>query len=196
MGSDRRNDKRDEVHQTVPVFGVAATEGPLAETDGPSEESAVNRSPAPISSPMPASGTELPSVIEPGVVLLNKYRVLKEIGHGGMGSVWLVEHLDFGEKRALKVIHAIFAADAQVRARFKQEAKILAKLKHPNAVIVYDTGIAGKSPSSTWNTSRVRPCGNCSGPASRSRSHGSCGCSRRSARFSPGPTPWESCIAT
>ena len=50
-------------------------------------------------------------MIEPGVVLLNKYRVLEEIGRGGMGAVWLVEHMDLGEKRALKVIHAIVAAD-------------------------------------------------------------------------------------
>ena len=143
MGSDRRDDKGDEVHRTAPVFGAAATGGPLAEADGPSEESA-NRSPAPISSPVPASGAELPSVIEPGAVLLNKYRVLEEIGRGGMGAVWLVEHMDLGEKRALKVIHAIVAADPRVRDRFKQEAKILAKLRHPNAVSVYDTGVVGQ----------------------------------------------------
>ena len=93
MGSDRRNDKRDEVHKTVPVFGVSATEESLDKTDGPSEESTVTRSPVPISSPLSESGAELPSVIEPGVVLLNKYRVLKEIGRGGMGAVWLVEHM-------------------------------------------------------------------------------------------------------
>ncbi len=143
MGSDRRNDKRDEVHKTVPVFGVSATEGSLDETDGMSADSTVNRSPVPIPSPLSEPGAELPSVIEPGVVLLKKYRVLSEIGRGGMGAVWLVEHLGFGEKRALKVIHAVVASDPGVRARFKQEAKILAKLKHPNAVIVHDTGIVG-----------------------------------------------------
>jgi serine/threonine-protein kinase len=83
-------------------------------------------------------------VIEPGAILLNKYRVLEEIGRGGMGSVWLVEHLGLGEKRALKVINALVAADPKVRARFRQEAKILAKLKHDNAVTVHDTGITGQ----------------------------------------------------
>jgi len=144
MGSDRRNDQRDEVHKTVAVFGVSATQGSLDETNSPLEQATQNRSPVPIPSPLSEPGAELPSVIEPGVVLLNKYRVLEEIGHGGMGSVWLVEHLGFGEKRALKVIHAIVASDPRVRARFKQEAKILAKLKHPNAVIVHDTGIVGQ----------------------------------------------------
>ncbi len=144
MGSDRRNDQRDEVHRTVPVFGVSATERSLDETGGPLEESTQNRSPVPIPSPLSEHGFELPSVIEPGVVLLNKYRVLEEIGRGGMGAVWLVEHLGFGEKRALKVIHAVVASDRRVRARFEQEAKILAKLKHPNAVIVHDTGIVGQ----------------------------------------------------
>jgi len=146
MGSDRRNDKRDEVHKTVPVFGVSATEESLDKTDGPSEEWTVTRSPVPISSPLSESGAELPGVIEPGVVLLKKYRVLKEIGRGGMGAVWLVEHIDLGEKRALKVIHAIVAADPGVRDRFKREAQILAKLRHPNAVRVHDTGVVGQVP--------------------------------------------------
>jgi serine/threonine protein kinase/formylglycine-generating enzyme required for sulfatase activity len=144
MGFDRRNDKRDEVHQTVPVFGVATSEGSLSDTEEPSGESTENRSPIPSPSPLSEPGAELPSLIEAGVVLLNKYRVVEEIGHGGMGSVWLVEHLGFGDKRALKVIHAVVAADPRVRARFRQEAKILAKLKHPNAVIVHDTGIEGQ----------------------------------------------------
>ena len=143
MGSDPRNDETNKIHKTVPVFGISASEESRDETDGPSDASTVNRSPASILSPTPLSEAELPSVIEPGVVLFNKYRVLEEIGHGGMGSVWLVEHMRLGEKRALKVIHALVAADPRVRARFRQEAKILAKLKHPSAVIVHDTDIVG-----------------------------------------------------
>ena len=141
MGFDRRDDKGDQVHRTVPVFGTdeieespteaaRPREESLVETDAPqsSSSSTLERLPVPITSPLPEPGVELPSVIAPGAGLLNKYRGLKDLGHGGMGSVWLVEHLGFGEKRALKVIHAVFAADPKVRARFRQEAKILAKL--------------------------------------------------------------------
>ena len=202
MGSDRRNDKRDEVHKTVPVFGVSATEESLDKTDGPSEESTATRLPVPISSPLSESGAELPSVIEPGVVLLKKYRVLKEIGRGGMGAVWLVEHMGLGEKRALKVIHTIVAAVPGVRDRFNREAQILAKLRHPNAVMVHDTGVVGQVPFIDMEYLEGQTLRELLSPASRSRSPRwlprcpSCGCSRRSARSSTGPMPWESCIAT
>jgi hypothetical protein len=45
------------------------------------------------------------SAIAPRRVLLNKYVVLERLGQGGWGTVWLVERLDLGEKRAFKVVH-------------------------------------------------------------------------------------------
>ncbi len=86
---------------------------------------------------------EMESAIAPGMVLSNKYRVIKKLGEGGMASVWLVQHLGLGETRTLKIIRSSIAGDYISRARFDREARILARLKHPNAVIVYDTGVVG-----------------------------------------------------
>jgi serine/threonine-protein kinase len=106
-----------------------------------------NDSPLPISTPSAEGEDELPSVIKPGVELLNrKYKVIKKLGQGGMGAVWLVEHKELGQKRALKLIHDNYAADKQVRKRFRREAQILASLRHPNAVLVYDYDFIGKVP--------------------------------------------------
>ncbi len=77
--------------------------------------------------------------------LFGKYRVLRKLGDGGMGSVLLVEHVGLEHERALKIIKSEVADNETNRLRFRQEAKILAKLnRHPNAVPVHDTGFVGK----------------------------------------------------
>jgi len=87
---------------------------------------------------------EMTYEIRSWMILLNKYVVLEKLGEGGMGSVWLVRHLVSGERRALKIIHSsIIARMPSVWERFRREAQTLTQLKHPNAVIVHDTGVAG-----------------------------------------------------
>src|SRR5262249_48819600 len=83
--------------------------------------------------------------VDPNALLFEKYRLIRKLGDGGMGSVWLVEHIGLEQLRALKVIKSEVADNERNRLRFRQEAKILAKLsRHPNAVPVHDTGFAGK----------------------------------------------------
>lgn len=74
----------------------------------------------------------------PGEVLFGRYLVVEQLGKGGMGTVWLVRHLEFDSERALKLIVSGIDMDAQTRARFKREARIMDRLSHPNAVRVYD----------------------------------------------------------
>jgi serine/threonine protein kinase len=81
--------------------------------------------------------------IEPGMVLLDKYQVLRKLGEGGLANLWLVQHLAIGEARVLKVIRSLFARQPTNCERFNREARILAKLKHPNSAIVHDAGIVG-----------------------------------------------------
>ncbi len=77
--------------------------------------------------------------------LFGKYRVRYKLGGGGMGFVWLVEHVGFEQKRALKIIKSDVASNPVNLDRFRREARILAKLSgHPNAVLVYDTNVVGK----------------------------------------------------
>ena len=46
------------------------------------------------------------------------YRVLRRIGEGGMGSVWLAEHAMLGRRAALKVLHAEYSNSAEIVTRF------------------------------------------------------------------------------
>ena len=84
-----------------------------------------------------------PSLSQPLVgQIVSHYRVLKTIGRGGMGSVWLAERCDgrFERKVAIKFIH--FAVlDATGAERFKREGAILGKLSHPQIAELIDAGL-------------------------------------------------------
>jgi serine/threonine protein kinase/formylglycine-generating enzyme required for sulfatase activity len=77
----------------------------------------------------------------PGEIYLGRYRAEMQIGKGGMGTVWLVRHLELDALRALKLIVAEGAFDPRLRARFRREARVMARLSHPNAVTVHDASI-------------------------------------------------------
>ncbi len=98
-----------------------------------------------------ATGVSAPFVVreEPhaGQVLFDRYLVERLLGRGGMGSVWLVRHTDLDERRALKLIIPEHDFDPQILARFRQEAKTMAKLKSKNAVAVHNARI---SPSGAY----------------------------------------------
>src|SRR5262249_25574154 len=76
--------------------------------------------------------------LTPGQLVFGRYYVKKELGRGGMGKVWLVQHKELGVDRALKMISAGIAFDPQVRLRFQREARAMALFSHPNAVTVHD----------------------------------------------------------
>ncbi len=75
--------------------------------------------------------------IRPGQILFGRYLVDSKLGEGGMGTVWLVRHQELDDFRALKLIISGIAFDPQARGRFKREAKVMARLKHVNAVTVH-----------------------------------------------------------
>ena len=80
--------------------------------------------------------------IEPGMIL-NNYKIIREIGHGGMAYVYLAMDLNLRRKVALKVIRkkAISEQDYEkLSKRFEIEAKTLARMDHPNIVKIYDYG--------------------------------------------------------
>jgi serine/threonine-protein kinase len=79
--------------------------------------------------------------IEPGTVLAGKYRIVEQLGRGGMGTVWLAEHLVLGSNVALKVIDYQAGVDDSVQRRFLQEAQAAAKLGSSNVVQIFDYGI-------------------------------------------------------
>jgi Tol biopolymer transport system component/serine/threonine protein kinase len=68
---------------------------------------------------------------------LSHYRILEEIGRGGMGEVYLAEDTALDRKVALKVLPPELANNDDRRARFTREAKALAALNHPNIVTIH-----------------------------------------------------------
>jgi len=76
--------------------------------------------------------------LEPGTVIRGKYRVMRLLGHGGMGTVYLAEHIMLGQQRALKFISSELSQDARFLKRFRHEAQGAIKLRHPNVVEVVD----------------------------------------------------------
>jgi serine/threonine-protein kinase len=76
---------------------------------------------------------ELPPVIG------DRYRIGRELGHGGMARVYLAQDLKHGRDVAVKVIRAELAASLG-RERFLREIDIAARLRHPNIVPLYDSG--------------------------------------------------------
>jgi serine/threonine protein kinase len=66
------------------------------------------------------------------------YRIMEQLGHGGMATVWKAYHPALDRYVAIKVLHPVFKDDEAFLARFRREAKIVAKLDHPNIVPIYD----------------------------------------------------------
>jgi serine/threonine protein kinase len=77
-----------------------------------------------------------------GRVIDDKYRIVKLIGRGGMGAVYLAGHEGTGRLVALKVITPELMTDELVVERFKREAFATGQLRHPNVVNVTDFGFA------------------------------------------------------
>ena len=71
---------------------------------------------------------------------LGKYEALKELGRGGFGVVYEAKDHVLSRNVALKVLHGQLTVDPLFLARFEQEAKLAARLEHPNLVPVYDFG--------------------------------------------------------
>src|SRR5919204_3631604 len=71
------------------------------------------------------------------------YRIERVLGRGGMGTVYVAEHLGMARKVALKVLSSEFAEDPKFRERFLRESRIAASLEDPNIVPIYEAGESG-----------------------------------------------------
>lgn len=91
---------------------------------------------------------ETASLLELGAVIDGKYRIDALLGQGGMGKVFRVTHLQLKKTFALKVMLFDVARNAEERqhrlARFRREAEVLARISHPNIVMVTDFGTLGE----------------------------------------------------
>lgn len=83
--------------------------------------------------------TQSLSVILTGTTL-GSYRLLNELGRGGMGAVYYAEHMVIGRRVAIKVLHADVSKDPVVVSRFLTEARAVNEIRHPNVVEITDIG--------------------------------------------------------
>jgi serine/threonine-protein kinase len=73
-------------------------------------------------------------------VLAGRYRLEEKVGEGGMGTVFVAHDQELDRKVAVKLLAASLMHDAEVLERFEREARLTAKLDHPNIVPIYDVG--------------------------------------------------------
>src|SRR5215218_8120625 len=78
--------------------------------------------------------------VERDTVIDGRYRVLSQLGSGGMADVYCAEDEQLGREVALKLLYRRFAEDAEFVERFRREASSAAGLQHPNIVGVFDRG--------------------------------------------------------
>ena len=75
-----------------------------------------------------------------GHILDNRYKILEEVGTGGMAVVYKAQDILLDRIVAVKILHAKYGDDHDFVVRFRQEAQAAAKLSHPNIVNIYDVG--------------------------------------------------------
>ena len=88
--------------------------------------------PTPSSAPAPESAASLETVRD--------YRLLRLLGQGGMGTVYLAEHTRIGKQVALKLIKSDRLQDEKTKARFEREMRAMGALEHKNLVKAIDAG--------------------------------------------------------
>ena len=68
------------------------------------------------------------------------HRIEGLLGRGGMGVVYLAEHIHVGQRRGLKILAPELASDESFRTRFIRESRLAARVEHQNIVPIYDAG--------------------------------------------------------
>ncbi len=71
---------------------------------------------------------------------IGRYKVLRKLGGGGMGVVYLAEDALLKRQVAIKLVRGSFAEHEHAMLRFQREAEVSARLNHPNVIVVYDVG--------------------------------------------------------
>src|SRR5438876_826004 len=132
---DRHPELADDIHEFFPA--MAEMEQVKEERQQVQEPPAAGPLP-PLEYPLQHPGCSK----QPGCSRerLGDYRILREIGRGGMGVVYEAEQVSLGRHVALKVLPQKLLVDARTKQRFQREAKAAARLHHTNIVPVFGVG--------------------------------------------------------
>jgi tRNA A-37 threonylcarbamoyl transferase component Bud32 len=82
----------------------------------------------------------MPDLLEPGSEIADRYRIVRHLGSGGMGNVYLAEHMTIGKQVAIKTLSLDYARRKSLRERFLREARSASQIRHPNVVDITDFG--------------------------------------------------------
>jgi WD40 repeat protein len=130
LASARTRGDADRSAATTPTLAGSATPSLHAPTQAWDE-----------TAPRPVDDGSAPAVLTGHA----KYRVLRRLGVGGMGTVWLAEHTVMNRQVAVKVIRPDLLARPGATGRFLREVRAAAKLHHPNIVTAFDAEPVGES---------------------------------------------------
>ncbi|MCG8425025.1 MAG: protein kinase [Proteobacteria bacterium] len=129
---------------TGPTLAQFSTEMPL-NTPAPMEAiQAAAATPHELGPNLPAAGQPVyTSPPDPyiGRTIADRYHVHNKLGEGGMGSVYLAQHITLEKQVALKILHRELARKADLVQRFLQEAKAASRIRHENVIDITDFGI-------------------------------------------------------
>ena len=102
------------------------------------------------------AGPRRPAAVTPEFPTVPGYKVLSELGHGGMGVVYQAINLLMDRPEVLKVVNKALLDEPGAAERFLQEIRSAAKLSHDNVVKAYRASGSAIGSSSRWSTSRAK----------------------------------------
>ncbi|KAF0190360.1 MAG: serine/threonine protein kinase bacterial [bacterium] len=85
---------------------------------------------------------EQPKIQElaPGLVIAGKYEIIRLIGYGGVGEVYLAKDQQIERLAAIKLLSKQLSNDPEHKSRFARESRTVSALNHPNIITVYEIG--------------------------------------------------------
>jgi len=91
------------------------------------------------------TNSQVPPRLAPGQVLENRYEIRRVLGEGGWATIYLARQIHVDRLVAVKLLSLIGTGEEQetYRQRFMSEAKVAARVRHPNIVTIYDVGFLG-----------------------------------------------------
>jgi hypothetical protein len=126
---------------SAPLLRTPSTSFSLAGRAGARACPTCRRCYPPDTSLCPRDGVELSDSDGTPLLIEEKYELRQLLGRGGMGSVYLAVQKRLGRPVAVKILLAHLLHDRDIRGRFEQEARVVAQLRHPAIVTVYDFGV-------------------------------------------------------